>query len=1024
LQQQDPPSEIKHIVIADSGATAHYGTSALPVLNKTPCTREICIRTANGAIMRATHEAELDIPALPKAARHIYIVPELADKTLLSVSQLCQANCQVIFHGKAVTVHHDGKVVLKGGMMDGSNLWQMEMPDTSETTTYYAANAALYFNTAAEIVKFMHAALGYPVLATLDKALEMGLIKGFPGLSRQTLRSHPPYSDATIKGHMAQTRKNIRSTKEPKQKREGKKQNPASQNDEKPNKAQCKVPPTCQQEQTERANSKGDQDPSAQREVPLRSQNELDERASSESQNLTGNDGTDTEPDDPQQDESAEDGNSKCYATLFRPQQKSYSDQTGEFVCTSMAKNKYVYIMYEYTSNFIFAEPIQSTSDNDITKAFEKCIETLKNAEIMPKMHLLDNQCGKLQIAALEGHGISYQIVPPGIHRRNAAERAIRMFKDHFISILCGTDNTFPLRIWDKIIPQAVLTLNLLRASRLNPKNSAYAQIHGPFDYNKTPIAPLGYRVLVHVKPHLRGTWDPKAEDGFYIGPAKAHYRCVTVYITDTDSTRITDTVSWIPENTGVPTMAPSDEVIMAIRGLQKTIQGVPKDNILAERTDEKIGALQQLTELFAPSKNNAGEMRVTDPVTNPTLPLMNVTTIPESRTAIPESNAGKMRVDSTTATPFALPPGPSEPITRPIGPPLVMAQPKEAEPTTFKELTGARGAKYRRTQRRKHIPVKLRDDHATHVYHIVRSSAETDAEFLAYYGHAVNPDTKKLAEYPELIRSTDAPKWIEGMEDEWGRLANGNERNEAGTKTLRFVRRDEIPDGYIPTYCRIVVAYRPEKEKPYHVRITVGGDRVIFNGECSTKAADLATIKLLLNSVISTPGARFMTLDIKDFYLNTVMKFEDRVYMRIPEKVIPESIKARYNVQLYNGVAYVEVTKGMYGLKQAGRLANEQLAEFLAPFGYAPNNTRTMETRNATNPILTCGGRFRNQVCKRGRQKPPRGHTSQEIHHKRGPDRQQILRHAHRMGLQSRHMRHFNAGIHRTGPRTISTQL
>jgi hypothetical protein len=93
-------------------------------------------------------------------------------------------------------------------------------------------------------------------------------------------------------------------------------------------------------------------------------------------------------------------------------------------------------------------------------------------------------------------------------------------------------------------------------------------------------------------------------------------------------------------------------------------------------------------------------------------------------------------------------------------------------------------------------------------------------------------------------------------MEDEWGRLINGNDCTEGGMKTLRFVQRDEILDGYIPTYCRIVVAYRPEKEKPYRVRLTVGGDRVIFNGECSTKAADLATIKLLLNSVISTPGA------------------------------------------------------------------------------------------------------------------------------------------------------------------------
>jgi hypothetical protein len=171
--------------------------------------------------MKATHEAELDIPALPHAARHIYIVPDLADKTLLSVSQLCKADCQVVFNDRTVAVHHQGKIVLKGGMQNGSALWKMEIPNGPECTLELTANAAIYFNTAAEIVKFMHAALGYPTLATLDKALAMGLVKGFPGLTQHTLRSHPPFSDATVKGHMAQTRKNVRSTKTPQQKREG-----------------------------------------------------------------------------------------------------------------------------------------------------------------------------------------------------------------------------------------------------------------------------------------------------------------------------------------------------------------------------------------------------------------------------------------------------------------------------------------------------------------------------------------------------------------------------------------------------------------------------------------------------------------------------------------------------------------------------------------------------------------------------------------------------------------------------------
>jgi hypothetical protein len=74
--------------------------------------------------------------------------------------------------------------------------------------------------------------------------------------------------------------------------------------------------------------------------------------------------------------------------------------------------------------------------------------------------------------------------VPSGLHWHNAAKRAIRTFKNHFISSLVAAllDKHFPLYLWDKLLSQAELTLNLLR--RLNPKLSAYAQLHGPVDPN------------------------------------------------------------------------------------------------------------------------------------------------------------------------------------------------------------------------------------------------------------------------------------------------------------------------------------------------------------------------------------------------------------------------------------------------------------------------------------------------------------------------------------------------------------
>jgi hypothetical protein len=96
----------------------------------------------------------------------------------------------------------------------------------------------------------------------------------------------------------------------------------------------------------------------------------------------------------------------------------------------------------------------------------------------------------------------------------NAAERAIRAFKNHFIAGLCSVDKHFPLHLWDKLLPQTAMTLNFLQGSHINPKLLAHAQVHGLFDCNRTPLAPTGMRILVHIKPSKRTTWPQHGADG------------------------------------------------------------------------------------------------------------------------------------------------------------------------------------------------------------------------------------------------------------------------------------------------------------------------------------------------------------------------------------------------------------------------------------------------------------------------------------------------------------------------------
>ena len=75
------------------------------------------------------------------------------------------------------------------------------------------------------------------------------------------------------------------------------------------------------------------------------------------------------------------------------------------------------------------------------------------------------------------------EMVTPGSHHRNAAEFAIRNFKAHFLSVLAGTAQDFPPSLWDRLLPQAEITINLLRQSNETPNVSAYAHLSGPFDY-------------------------------------------------------------------------------------------------------------------------------------------------------------------------------------------------------------------------------------------------------------------------------------------------------------------------------------------------------------------------------------------------------------------------------------------------------------------------------------------------------------------------------------------------------------
>ena len=138
-----------------------------------------------------------------------------------------------------------------------------------------------------------------------------------------------------------------------------------------------------------------------------------------------------------------------------------------------------------------------------------------------------------------------------------------------------------------------------------------------------------------------------------------------------------------------------------------------------------------------------------------------------------------------------------------------------------------------------------------------------------------LDEDTGELMEYCALMKNPKYSKlYGQSYAKELGRLAQGIPGKVTGTNTMFFINKSEVPVDLWRdiTYGRVVVNYRPEKDDPYRTRLTVGGDRVNCPDDCGTPTADLLMVKLLLNSVVSTLNAKFMTINIKDFYLNTPM--------------------------------------------------------------------------------------------------------------------------------------------------------
>jgi hypothetical protein len=499
--------------IADLGATQIFVMDGIPVHNKQKTTCPLKVSLANGRRVTSTHMCDIIIPGLPTTLVG-HIIPELSIASLFGIRVLTAAGCTVKFDNEKCVVKYNGNIILTGMKDPTTDLWTLPIVGSAGKTSQMdtqdehdvfdilhqefleRANAA-YSNapsslavpscastqaygtikvrtrshqhqckfvrtanptnpptndlglfthtvrTKANSIRFAHQSMCSPTISTLLKAIRRGFLNGCPNLSAKGVTRYLNPSPATAKGHMKRPHQGIRGTT-------------AQQ--------QC-LPPS------------GHQGPTIQP-APIADDKswmeDISEASVHEGQFNHG-------PSVIVEDDDSSVGNIFCFAAFADKRTGVlYNDLTGSFPYMSLEGNVCYLVVYHYESNAILGLPISGFDDNTVFAAYKTQFEFLESKGYKIKLNVMDNQCTKQIKNFLTDKDCKLMLVEPHNHRVNAAERAIQTYKNHFISALATTDSEFPLQLWDRLTSQVETTLNLMRASRINPNISAYEAIWVP----------------------------------------------------------------------------------------------------------------------------------------------------------------------------------------------------------------------------------------------------------------------------------------------------------------------------------------------------------------------------------------------------------------------------------------------------------------------------------------------------------------------------------------------------------------
>ena len=368
-------------------------------------------------------------------------------------------------------------------------------------------------------------------------------------------------------------------------------------------------------------------------------------------------------------------------------------------------------------------------------------------------------------------------------------------------------------------------------------------------------MAPPGTKIVAHTKPNKRDSFGYHGQDGYYVGPALEHYRCVQCYIPITRSVIIADTVQFFPCKIKFPSISINDHLLHAVEDIISILHDKKfqisspaltffnETKLCIQLVADILHTITKKPELPPPSpflhqvretihqmtKNNSTNKI---PIT-PTLNVKkHITSVPRMKQPEPNQSTGHLTSNTKQHN------------TNIAQVPKVLKQRRIAKP-----IIHPRARLFTRFKGPMLDTLRL----------------QCLRQQLAY--HIYNKDGKKETLKSLLQNPVTHDVWAKSSSNEYGRLLKGNKYGVTGTNTMTPCALTDIPKNKCVTYGTVVCDHRPNKTEEFRSRLVVGGDKLPYAHDAAAPAANLLETKLILNSTISQRQSKFFCIDIKDFF-------------------------------------------------------------------------------------------------------------------------------------------------------------